>query len=161
MKRAALIGAILTLIVASQLFAGSPDQRIKKILDEAELKYTIDDDGDFKMVLDMENGRSQLCYINSNVQDFQSMQIREIWSPGFKSEGPLPAAVANRLLEESHNKKIGAWETWVGSNGKTRMAVFTIKVDADCSPANLLIAVLGAVQAADSMEKEITGKDDF
>lgn len=43
------------------------DPRVKRILDALELKYSIDSDGDFKVVLEFSDGRSKLlCTISKH-----------------------------------------------------------------------------------------------
>ena len=68
---------------------GSPqgDPRVKRMLDALELKYSSDDDGDFQVVVEFEDGRSQLAYINSDTQFMNDFEIRELWSVAYISEG--------------------------------------------------------------------------
>ncbi len=162
MKKIILLGAILALLGVSPTRAESnADPRVKKILDEIGVGYEINDDGDYKLILEMENGRSQLCYINSSVEEYKTMQIREVWSPAYKSSCPFSAAVANQLLEDSYQKKLGAWGVWKSASTNSYIAVFAAKLPADCDGPTLASAILGVVTAADNMEQQLTGKDDY
>ena len=164
--RYVLVGAVLTLVLAPVAFgqlgsAPSGDQRVKKALDELELKYTIDSDGDFKLTFEFEDGRSQLCFINSNTETFKNLEIREVWAPGYKSDGPFSATVANKLLEDSFKKKLGAWQTMTSDDG-TYLAVFAAKIDAACDAPSLHACIKAVISAADDMEESLTGdKDEF
>ncbi|MEO0079461.1 MAG: hypothetical protein ABIK44_02130 [candidate division WOR-3 bacterium] len=158
--------AVLALVIVPVAFgqlgsSKSGDHRVKKALDELGLKYTIDSDGDFKLTFEFEDGRSQLCFINSGTETFKLFEIREVWAPAYKTDGPFTATVANKLLEDSFKKKLGAWQTMVGSDG-SHLAVFAAKIDANCDAQSLHACIKAVVSAADDMEEELTGtKDEY
>jgi len=134
----------------------SVDARIATQLKNLDFNYEIDEDGDYKMVFDMDEGRSQLVFVRSSVETFGSHAIREIWSPGFRAESdPFPAKVASRLLEDSQESKLGAWVK------QRDAAMFVVKIDAEASDEQLSDAIDAATRSADAMEKEITGEDEF
>ncbi len=138
---------------------GLADPRVKRVLDQTDLKYTIDKDGDYRFLFDLPNDRVQVVFINSKTEKYGNFEIREIWSAGYQSDTPFSAAIANRLLVNNFETKLGAWQTTRLNN--KNVAVFTAKVDASLN-AQQLEGVLTAVRKiADEMEKEITGKDDF
>lgn len=138
------------------------DNKVKEQLDTWGYEYTIDSDNDFKILYKLDNGRTQLCFVNSNTETFGLFEIREVWSPVYKSEAQLPAWLANKLLEESYKKKLGAYEVWVKSGSDTRLAIFCAKIDATCSGSDLDDAIKAVSLTADLMEKELSGdKDEF
>ena len=99
-----------------------------------------------------------MAYVLSRTQRFGSLKVREIWSPAYRTGdgGALPAAIANRLLEDGQLSKLGGW---VSQDG---VAVFVVKIDADASQQTLDDAIDYAVRAADQMEAELTpGQDEF
>jgi hypothetical protein len=63
------------------------------------------------------------------------------------------------MMKEYHNKKIGVWELIQG-NGTT-LAVFTAKVDAELNDTNLAKIINSVGLVADTMEAEISGKDEL
>jgi hypothetical protein len=65
----------------ARLQAGEPDQRVEKALKKLGLKYTVDKDGDFKLIFTTEGDRTQVVFINSGTETLRKMEIREIWSP--------------------------------------------------------------------------------
>lgn len=133
------------------------DHRVSRILDSEDIKYEIDSDGDFKIVVDLGEGRSQLAFINSNTEIFAGVEIREIWSIGLVGDGQLSAEVANSLLLRNRTYKVGGWEIAQG-DGKVR-AIFKVCLSADATPSELM-AVLGIVlRVADQVEKEYLGTD--
>ncbi len=133
------------------------DARVAKSLKEAGVKYTIDEDGDYKVIFDTGNGRTQLAYVRSATNEYRNFEVREIWSFGYRAEGDrFPALVANALLEDTFSKKLGAW-TKSGSS-----AIFVVRLSAAADSESLFSALNLAVTSADAMEEKLTGdKDQF
>lgn len=135
-----------------------PDPAIKAQLDALDYKYEIDEDGDFKLVFEIgDEGRSQIVYVLSQVENYGELQVREIWSPAYTSPTEqFPAVIANRLLEASNRAKLGGWV----KQGKN--AVFVVKIPADASKEVLDDATTAAMDLADEMENELTpGQDEL
>jgi hypothetical protein len=156
MRATTVLFAVLGLAIASGASAATADPVIRKQLDSLKLKYEVDSDGDYKIVMDVGNGRTQLAYIRSNTETYGSNQVREIWSPGYKSSSEvLPERVANRLLEYSHTVKLGGWVKQKGG-----YAVFVVKLPTSAGADALKDALDAAVSSADEIEQEFTGKQD-
>src|SRR6266576_3682490 len=85
------------------------DRRVQALLNDLELKYEIDSDGDFKVAFELESGRSQVAFIRSETESLGKFEIREIFSVGYTSEGPLNADIANALLIFNGHVKLGSW----------------------------------------------------
>ncbi|KAB7633193.1 MULTISPECIES: type III secretion system chaperone family protein [Stenotrophomonas] len=154
MKRIA--AALLLAVTATGAHAAEPDKAVGRALDTLKYTYEVDEDGDYKMVFDMDDGRSQLAFVRSTVEEFGKHKIREIWSPAYNSPGKqFPAAVANRLLEDSQDAKMGAWVK------QDQLAMFVVKVDATATPEQLSDAIDAAVRTADAMELELTEQDEY
>lgn len=139
---------------------GNPagDAQLRAQLDQLGYKYQLDEDGDYVLTFGLDGQRSQMAYVLSRTQRYGSLKVREIWSPAYRSAdgGALPAAIANRLLEDGQLSKLGGW---VSQDG---VAVFVVKLDADASPRTLDDALDYAVRAADQMEAELTpAQDEF
>jgi len=134
----------------------SADPAIAQQLDELKYKYEVDGDGDYRLGFDMDGGRSQQAFVISLVESFGEVKVRELWAPAYRAtNGEFPAAVANRLLEDSNSSKLGGWV----KQGDT--AVFVVKLAADASRSQLDDALDFVLRTADQMEKELTGKDEF
>jgi len=167
MRLHALAVALVSLSVSMPGFAAdtttstretdrSADPSIAKQLDGLEYKYEVDDDGDYKLAFNMDNGRSQLAFVISAVESFGEMKVREVWAPAYRAiNGEFPVDVANRLLEDSQSSKLGGWV----KHGDT--AVFVVKLAADASSSQLDDAIDFVLRTADQMELELTGKDEF
>ncbi len=157
---AALTTLTLGLSSLSPAFAGTPDPRIKPILDAAEIKYELTKDGNYKVTLPVSDGRTQLVIINSTVSKLTNMEIREVFSVGYKGTGSLPPEVALKMLKDSSKRDLGAWELL--SSDTNSLAVFNAKVPSDIAGKALIETILRVAVIADKMEKDVTnGKDDF
>ncbi len=136
------------------------DARVKVALDKAGLKYKVDEDGDFKLVMELPNGRSQLVLVRSSTQKINdNLEIREIIAPAYKSTGTLSTEIANQLLNDSARKKLGAWQTV--KDDTSSVATFCSKVMANTDAESLVASIQATVLSADEMEKQLTSKDDF
>jgi hypothetical protein len=151
--------AVLAVALSLPAAAGTADPIVKRMLDAKGTKYTIDDDGDYKVVIEYsdDHDRTQLVYIRSAIETYQSHRVREIWSAAYKSPSDkFSSVIANRLLEASHEMKLGSWVK------QDRFAVFVVKLPAEASADDLRSAVSYAAGMADEMEKELTdGGDDY
>lgn len=133
------------------------DVRAKALLDDAGLKYTVDDDGDFRLLYEFDDGRSHLVFVNSRTSTFRGMEIREVWAVACQTE-KLPENVLRRLLEQNGELKLGAWSL-VATEGK-EAAVFVVQLAADTDTRSMVTALQAVSTMADDMEEELTGEDD-
>jgi hypothetical protein len=151
------------------------DPRVKAALDEIGYKFELDTNNDYKLVpIQTEQDgttadgkpkwRSQLVYVNSNTEKYGTLEIREVLAPAFLSNGPLSAAVANRLLRENNSVKLGSWRLVVINNGENAgkyLAMYAAQIGADSDAESLRLTIKSVILIADRMEKELTGADDY
>lgn len=135
------------------------DSRIQASLEELGFKYEIDKEGDFKVVIRTQDGRTQLVWIISKTQRYGKLEIREIVSPAYLSNEPLSLEVANQLLEDNTLTKLGAWQIFKQDKG--HLAMFVAKIPADSDANNLGDSLEIVARSADAMENKLTGKDKF
>lgn len=156
MKRTLLSTLLIALAATGSAAAADTDKAVARHLDKLGYTYEVDEDGDYRMVFDVEGDRTQMVYVRSSVEDFGSHNIREIWSPAYSSKTKqFPVAVANRLLEDSQDAKMGGWVK------QDTTAMFVVKIDADATADQLSDAIDAAIRTADAMELELTKKDEF
>ncbi len=155
-------GCVGTPAAALQSPAGAKaDPRVARLLDLKKIRYEVDGQGDYKILDELPEGRTQLAFVNSNTEKYGPYETREVWAAAFRAEGPFPPETANLLLADSYRKILGAWQTIVGSDGR-HVAVFAMKIPADTADADFLAAcVENVIHVADDMERRLTGKDDF
>lgn len=156
--------ALLLLATAFPLAAsaGEPDPTLGKQLQRLGYEAEPDDAGDYRILFGLGDGadgtaRSQLTYVRSQVESFGSLRVREIWSVGYRAaDGKLPAAVAERLLADSHDSILGGWVATEGT------AAFVVKLPADADDKAMGDALEAATRSADAMEQELSaGGDTF
>lgn len=156
-SRLPILAAVLGLaFLAGNALAIEPDMVVKAKLEAKGTPYTIDEDGDFQIVVRMDDERTQLVWVRSVVEETSYQRVREIWSPAFQSRvDSFPPSVANRLLEDSHRRKLGGWVK------QGNVAVYVVKIDADASADVLDEAIDSAASVADELEQDLTGEDNF
>jgi hypothetical protein len=137
-------------------FAAESDAIVEAQLKAKGTPYEIDSDGDFQITVRIDENRTQLVWVRSVVEETDHLRVREIWSPGYRSESAnFPAAIANDLLERSNLLKLGSWVK------QDRTAMLVVKIDAAASAEELDEAIDLAAIAADAVELDLTGKDDL
>ncbi len=144
--------------------AGTPaaapqaDERVKVALDRLKLKYAIGDRGTYSVVFNVDK-RRQTIFVNSSTQEFNGTEIRLVTSTAFKVDGNLPVEKANALLNDNNRRKLGGWRV-VGNNG-ANYVVYAIQLPANADDNLLRTAIAAAMQSADALELEETGKDEY
>jgi hypothetical protein len=141
--------------------AEEEDGRVRSALTKAGIEFQVTNDKTFKVIVKLKGGRTHVVLIDSNTSKINgtNMEFREVYAMAHKVEGELPGDLSNKMMKQSHDKKIGAWELIQG-NG-TSLAVFTAKVDAELNDTNLAKIINSIGLVADTMESEISGKDDY
>ena len=153
--RTPFILALLVLPLAASA-AATPDAVVKAQLEKKKTPYEIDEDGDFSIIVRIDENRTQQVWVRSVVETTDHQAVREIWSRAYQTEDDaFPPMIANDLLENSNTLKLGSWV----KNGSDAMMV--IKIPADASAEVLDESIDLAAITADKMELKLTGKDDF
>jgi hypothetical protein len=158
----ALTAATVLLGQITAVHAGAADPRVGQILKEANLKFNVDNDGDYAVVIGLPNNRSQLVIITSSVQNVNGLELREVYSPGYQNgqvDADFPAPVMFKLMKESNRNKIGSWEV-MKINGKST-AIFNAKVPTNIDGKSLTDIVKIVAIRSDTVEAEVMQKDDW
>lgn len=153
----ALLAAATPVLADSR--GGVPDSRVERLLQDAALSYRIDEDGDFRLTYDLGDGRSQLVWVASPTSRLQTVEVRDVWSVAYRSVGQVSADVANQLLLDNAAQALGAWQ--VQRSGEEYLVVFSAQVPAESSAATLLETLDAVTRAADGLERQLTGGDQF
>lgn len=156
-----LLGTLLTTTQAglAQTARQKPDARLRAALDREDYKYEVTERGNFRVTIRFRNQRRQVGAVFSTTTKLGGMEIRQICSTAYESSGALPSEIANRLLVDTTNKKLGAWES--EQSGGKASALFCSKVPANLSSTDLISAIEATLETADQMEQQLTGKDQF
>ena len=137
------------------------DKRVAAALDKAGLKYEMTESGDFKLLYELDDDRTQVVIIGSKTEKLGDLEIREVWSIAQQSDGEFDGETANALLVDNGNRKVGAWQVAVEEETDQHTAIFSAQVDAAAEADALAQVIVAVVQTADEMENELTEEDEF
>lgn len=130
------------------------DERIREQLDALELNYDIDEDNDFYLTFEFDDGRTQTVWIRSRTYSSHELEMRDVWSYAYEhSTKYLPEYLERRLLIDSYEQVIGGWAR------EGNAVVYMVKLPADIAAEVLQSALYDVAEEADDMELEITGAD--
>lgn len=147
---------ILLSTTAATTLRAEADQRIKKALDELDVKYMIDDDGDYAITITYEaEGRSQLVYVVSETDSIEGFEIRDVFSYAVRDKAPT-LKMTSDLMRTSNKSLIGAFEMTSGGN-----ILYIAKIPANLPPKQLHGIIRAVAAYADDAEKEILGSDEL
>ncbi|MEM9557373.1 MAG: YbjN domain-containing protein [Acidobacteriota bacterium] len=135
----------------------SADPRIAEQLERIGIHYEVDSDGDYQVVIAINEQRTHLAYIMSSTETFRALDVRVIWAVANRmSTSELPADLAQRLLRENLRTIAGSWAI------TDDQLLFTMRIPADADDQTLLSALEIVLASADRMEQELTdGADEF
>ncbi|MDX1442290.1 MAG: hypothetical protein R3270_00790 [Gammaproteobacteria bacterium] len=143
--------------MALPVSAAEIDTRVLQQLNDIGMAYQIDGDNDFAIVIEFDDGRSQMLFVRSKVYSSRGMGMRDVWSHAFVpgEGGVIPAALQTRLLEENFNAVMGGWV-----RSEDRIA-YMAKIPEDAPAEVLRAAILEVAELADELEKELHGSDEL
>lgn len=153
-RKSAAVAAIVAALVP--VGAGASDATVERRLNEQNLAYNVDSDGDYRTTFNYTaDKRTQLVYISGKTETVSGVQIREIFSPAARMEADgVSGTKAIALMEDSSGQKVGAWEIRGGT------LYFVIKYPEPMSATQMRALMNAAGTAADNMEIEISGSKD-
>jgi hypothetical protein len=153
--RLPLLAAIACLLCFAAPPAPAGDASVEARLDARGIKYEIDADGDYKVVVSYEKEqRTQLVFVSGATESIKGLTVREVFSPAGKVNEDAIAGKALALLTESRTKKIGAWEI-AGD-----VLYYVIKLPDSADAAQLDAAIDIVAEIADDKEIELSGDKD-
>lgn len=157
--------ALLALLPSQEGAAPTPkDDPFEATLKATHYTYKADKDGDYHIELSWdEEKRSQLVLIRGKgtviTEAKQPDTIsREIWAVCWQGKEKPSAEVLEKLTLKHY--RLGAFQLEKGSTG-TWSAYYRVDVPQDSPASFVRQAIRITAEAADDMEKELLGTDDF
>ncbi len=138
------------------------DKSIKSKLDALEIKYEITENGNFRIIHKLKNGRTQLVIIDSETEMFNDKKLRHIYSfaLGFKKDTDLTLSNLFVILQQNADKKIGAWQ--IGGKDDNYSLIFSLSIGNENAIDNLEDLIHSVAFTTDTLEEKLTGdKDDY
>lgn len=143
------------LLPLAALPAHASDASVKTRLDARGIKYEIDGDGDYKILISYKDeGRTQLVFVSGATESVKGLSVREVFSPAGRVADDGVGSKALTLLEESRTQKIGAWEV------SDDVLYYVIKLPDSVDATQLEAAIEIAAESADNKEIELSGDKD-
>ena len=137
------------------------DARVAAALKRLEVEFEVDEDGDYRIIVpcDAEGTRTQLVFVNSDVEKFgDAMEIREVWSVGYKNDAGVPLPLIKKAAKKSRDYKIGAWE--LGGSKENRL-MLVAKIPANLADDPLFGTIASVGRNADDFEMDTLGTDEL
>ena len=138
--------------------ARAEEQSVAARLEASGTKYTVDSDGDYKIVYNYQKeGRTQVVFVAGKIESVSGLAVREVFAPAaLMDKHKIDGTQALDLLRSSARVKLGSWEI------RGNIVYFVIKIYDDASAEELNAALDVAAETADNMEILLTdGKDDL
>lgn len=149
------------IFISMLLYSQQPDKRIENQLNNMNLQYEITSAGNFKLLFELENKRTQIVFINSETKFHEDAEVREISSPAkfIVKADELSNEQLWTILTSNFQATLGAWQLEPAANGWGLH--FTVKVPAMMPEKRLMMYMVLVAKVADEMEKVFTDADIF
>jgi hypothetical protein len=161
MKIKMIVFAAYCLFTMIQTSAQQTDSRISRQLNNMNLKFDTTTSGDFKLLFELNDKRTQMVFVNSVTKMFEDAEVREISSPALfiTNADQLGKDQLWSLLAFNSQSVLGAWQLQQASNGWGLH--FTVKVPAQMPDNRLMMYMVLVAKVADEMEKTLSQEDVF
>lgn len=145
--------------------ANDADPRLVAAMERSGLEYEIDADGDVKILLKWDDGRSQAVWANSIIETYEGMEIREVWTvvAEYESKDDILPRILVDLLSANFKLKFGKYALLVNENsGEVRVLfILTIAADLDGPTLAKVISFVGEIADEKEIELEDNQADKF
>ena len=127
---------------------------IEALLKKQDLKYTIDDEGDVKLMFELDENRSQVIWIESEIRELDGVRILKIYSAAYR--GLVTKPMAMELLTDAY--KIGHWGVSKSDKGLHNV-LFIAEVPTCLSPKDFEVCCRIVATTADLLERRWSDSD--
>ncbi|GIV24230.1 MAG: hypothetical protein N3A68_05655 [Bacteroidia bacterium] len=136
------------------------EAQIKRVLSQAQLEYKVLNSGNFALVFQTEGGRTQIVFINSQMEDLKGYPIIKLWSVVYQGKTLDKLVLGRLLLYPAQYKIVGSEIT--EEEGQV-FGVYTIKIPFSAFTPNMAKALCEMLaNMSDKSEAELRkGANDF
>ncbi len=161
MKNCFIFIILFSAVVSCELNAQGTDLRIEKQLKLMKMQFDTTSKGDFKLLFELENNRSQIVFISSASRIYEDAEVRVISSPAkfITKADQLSHDQLWALLAVNSQTVLGSWQLEPATEGFGLH--FSVKVPAVMPDKRLLMYMVLVARIADEMEKTFTEDDIF
>ena len=126
-------------------------------LDRAGISYERNAQGHLMMRMGLQQGRTQLTYVDPQPYAVGKAQFIQVWSIGWAGQQPPQWETALRLLEDSQTAPVGGWAMVTGD--AEHLLLYKVQLPADVGLEALMAAIYSSSFAADQLELNLSGTD--
>lgn len=159
MKRMGMALFIFAALFSALIAKDDMDRKFEGTLNASGLKYGVDTDGDYQLLFNFDNDRSQTIFIRSGVSMYDALTIREIITPVWFGKKAPNAKTMAMLLENSTAQIIGHWQV-ENANG-AYLVWFCARIDNDIAADKLRAYCSYVAEISDAMEAHLNKTDMF
>jgi len=129
---------------------------VERVLRRLGLEYSLDEEGDFRVNIGLDDGRTGIVGISSVVVS-EKIRMRTIWSVAGRIPGKLPDGLAENLLADSWKTRIlGAWAlAGVTSDGR-HVLVYVTRIPASSSIREFKQALIYTAESAVNLREALS-----
>lgn len=157
MKPLTAVLAVLLMAFFLPLSATAAGNELTAQLDAAGISYDRNAQGHLLMRMGLQQGRSQLTYIDPQAYPVGKAQFIQVWSIGWAGQQPPQWETALRLLEESQTAPVGGWA--MVASERDHLLLYKMQLPANADLEALMAAIYSASFAADQLELNLSGED--
>ena len=121
--------------------------------------YTENNDGSCRVVMGLEDSRTQKVVVNAATKTYGNIETRLVWTIGHASGDGLPAETLRMLLDSNEQTAMGAWQTVHVGDGR-EIAIFRALVPADADDETLKSAIDLVAWWGDALECSLSAEDE-
>ena len=131
---------------------------IERLIKSADLKYTVDKDGDYRLTFNCGGGRDQGMWVYANTEKLDECEFVCLESLAY--HGTVTKQMALELLSDVY--KVGFWKVQKDEKDDGKHLIgFRASIPKAISPVDFRSCCWAIAQAADALEKRWTGADNF
>lgn len=134
--------------------AGNP--AIERLLRERELNFAVDSDGDYKMVFETGEGRSQIVFVQSEFERYADYKTIHVFSVAYV--GWLTKPMMEDLLLRRY--KVGAWLVERCNETSKFNVLFAAQLPADIKATDFESCIRVVADVADALERDWSDVDE-
>ncbi len=139
---------------ADKAKVGNPE--IEKLLNEEGIKFRYTEDGEYRMLFEMDGDRSQLVFIDPAIYTLGDYKTFNVYSVAYR--GRVTKSMAMELLRPWY--KVGYWRIQkVKDTADTFLVAFYAQVPSTISAKDLRSCIQKVAREADALESDWTDVD--
>jgi len=158
MKKLTLIVVLLGLVFGNTFGQGAKaSKKLLKTLNKTDLSFETTDDGDFRITIAVENGRTHLVFLTSQMNEYNGAYVSDLYGFSIVSNSDSINMLSDTyqdLLIETARTTVGSWGIYY-SDDKTQAGIaYIAKITSNVTSEELKAHIFGVALIADSKELE-------